>query len=134
MDGVVSNASRHDHILNAFNIARETKEEYWVDTVFCDQSRERGVVIKALEASDTTPRVYFSEEKKPASQGHKGIDTPDPRSEASQAFVMSEARLREICKESNKGSVEHNAHQKMMCRECMEHPAMNGRRSHKNCQ
>jgi hypothetical protein len=134
LDDIVSNDSRYDQILNEFNIAREAKEEYGFDTVFCDQSRERGAVIKALEASGANPRVYFSEEKKPASQGHRGVDKPDPRSEASLAFVVSEARLRETCQECNKGSVEYNEHQKMMNEECMEHPAFAGRRSHKNYQ
>ena len=41
LDEVVSNDSRYDHILNEFKIARETKEEYGFDTVFCDQPRKR---------------------------------------------------------------------------------------------
>ena len=41
-DDIVSNDSRYDQILKEFNIARETKEECGFDTVFCDQSRERG--------------------------------------------------------------------------------------------
>ena len=96
LDDVASTDFKYNHILNDFNIAREPKKEYGFDTIFCDQSRERGAVIKALEANvnEAISRVYFSEEKKPASQGHRGVDMPDPRSAVSLAFVVSEAQLR----------------------------------------
>ena len=121
-------------VLEEFNIARKATEEHGFDTVFCDSSRERVAVIKALEASGGNSRVYFSEDKKPASQGHRGVDKPDPRSEASLAYVVPEARLREVCKQSNSGSKEYTEHYDMMCGECDEHPPILGRKTHRNYQ
>ena len=134
LEDIDDNDSKYNHILEEFNIARKATEEHGFDTVFCDSSRERVAVIKALEASGGNSRVYFSEDKKPASQGHRGVDKPDPRSEASLAYVVPEARLREVCKQSNSGSKEYTEHYDMMCGECDEHPPILGRKTHRNYQ
>ena len=73
----------------------------------------------------TGQKEYFKEERKAASDGHRGMPRPDPESEESRAFCRSEeyySNMSEIDMEEHKRHLEVD--------ECSEHPSRNGKISH----
>ena len=111
-------------------IALERADKYGANTILEEDFFQKTCHQASLSEVNSTE--YFKEERRSASDGHRGMPRPDPDSRESREFCRSAEGEDRYINMDPAARKEHKRH--MRCDECTEHPSRNGRKTHVGCQ